>query len=70
MASDTIHPPLLPIAWRTALVLGLGALTAHLMATTQYYATVFILLVLSAGLVLGVARCCCRARVSAGQRAG
>jgi two-component system nitrogen regulation sensor histidine kinase NtrY len=56
MASDTIHPPLLPIAWRTALVLGLGALTAHLMATTQYYATIFILLALSASLVFGVAR--------------
>jgi two-component system nitrogen regulation sensor histidine kinase NtrY len=56
MDSDTLHPALLPIAWRTLLVLGLGALTAYLMAATQYYATIFILLALSAVLVFGVAR--------------
>ncbi|HWM62101.1 MAG TPA: hypothetical protein VNN98_08105, partial [Rhizomicrobium sp.] len=57
MASDAAaRPPLLPIAWRVALVLGLALLIAHLLATTQYYATIFILALLITGLVFGAAR--------------
>jgi nitrogen fixation/metabolism regulation signal transduction histidine kinase len=54
MASDTIHPPLLPIAWRAALALALAAVTAHLLVATQYYATIFLLALLTLGLVFSV----------------
>jgi nitrogen fixation/metabolism regulation signal transduction histidine kinase len=50
MASDTVHSPLLPAAWRLTLAFALTALAAHLVITTQYYATIF--LIASAALVL------------------
>ena len=56
MASDTFPPPLVPIAWRAALTLGLAALAVHLLATTQYYATVFLIAILILALVFGLAR--------------
>jgi two-component system nitrogen regulation sensor histidine kinase NtrY len=65
MGSDTMHTPLLPVAWRVALVLGLAALTAQLMATTQYYATIFLLALLMAGLMFGVARLLLQGRSAA-----
>src|SRR6476661_8142574 len=56
MASDTFHPSLLPIAWRAALTAGLALLAVHLLATTQYYATIFLIALLILVLVFGLAR--------------
>ena len=56
MASDAIRATVLPIAWRAALALVLAFLAAHLLVTTQYYATIFFLALLILGLMLGVAR--------------
>lgn len=56
MASDTAHPSLLPIAWRAALTAGLALLAVHLLATTQYYATIFLIALLILALVFGLAR--------------
>ena len=56
MASDTFHPPLLPIAWRAGLTAGLALLAVHLLATTQYYATIFLIALLILALVFGLTR--------------
>lgn len=56
MASDTFHAPLLPITWRLLLALALALLALHLLATTQYYATIFLLALLVLALVFGLAR--------------
>jgi two-component system nitrogen regulation sensor histidine kinase NtrY len=54
MASDA--PPALSVAWRAGLALGLGLLIAHLLAATQYYATIFLLALLAITTVFSMAR--------------
>ena len=56
MASDTVHSPLLPVTWRLAMAFALAALAAHLLITTQYYATIFVIASIVSGLMFGVAR--------------
>jgi two-component system nitrogen regulation sensor histidine kinase NtrY len=56
MASDTIHPALLPVVWRVALAMGLTALVAYLVLATQYYATTAMLALATLALMFGVAR--------------
>jgi two-component system nitrogen regulation sensor histidine kinase NtrY len=54
MASDA--SPALSVAWRASLALGLALLIAHLLATTQYYATIFLLALLAITTVFSMAR--------------
>jgi nitrogen fixation/metabolism regulation signal transduction histidine kinase len=56
MASDTFHPILLPLTWRVLLALGLAVVAVHLLATTQYYATIFLIALLILTLMFGLAR--------------
>jgi two-component system, NtrC family, nitrogen regulation sensor histidine kinase NtrY len=56
MVSDTVNATVLPISWRIVLALALAFLAAHLLMTTQYYATIFFLALLMLGLMFGVAR--------------
>jgi len=54
MASDA--SPALSVAWRASLALGLALLIAHLLAATQYYATIFLLALLAITTVFSMAR--------------
>jgi len=69
MASDAIRVTGLPIVWRAALALVLALLAAHLLVTTQYYATIFFLALLILGLMLGVARLLLRGQSAAESQA-
>lgn len=55
MASDTAPSLLWPVAWRAVLALALALLVAHLLLTTQYYATILFLALLILGLMFGIA---------------
>jgi two-component system nitrogen regulation sensor histidine kinase NtrY len=54
MASDAAPSSFLPLAWRMVLALGLAMLAAHLLVTTQFYATVFFIALLILGLLFSV----------------
>lgn len=69
MASDAVHPIAFPIAWRVALGLALAVLAAHLLVTTQYYATIFFLALVMLGLMFGVARLVLQGQGAAESRA-
>ena len=69
MASDAAHPTALPIAWRAGLALGLAVLAAHLLITTQYYATIFFLALAMLGLMIGAARQMLQGQSAAERRA-
>jgi nitrogen fixation/metabolism regulation signal transduction histidine kinase len=69
MASDAAHPTTLPIAWRVALALGLAILAAHLLVTTQYYATIFFLALVILALMFAVARLVLQGQSAAEDRA-
>ncbi len=56
MASDTVQSALLPVTWRLAMAFALAAVAAHLLITTQYYATIFVVASIVSGLMFGVAR--------------
>ncbi|HEX4026156.1 MAG TPA: ATP-binding protein [Rhizomicrobium sp.] len=56
MGSDSAHATLLPIAWRTFTALAFAVLAVRLVMTTQLYATIFFLSLLTLGLMFGVAR--------------
>ena len=56
MGSDTAHSLVPPVTWRAMLGIALAALAVHLLATTQYYATIFFLALLTLVLMFGVAR--------------
>lgn len=69
MASDTAYPIALPIAWRVMLALGLAVLAAHLLVTTQYYATIFFLALVMLALMFAVARLVLQGQSAAEDRA-
>ena len=56
MGSESAHATLLPIAWRTFMALAFAVLAMRLLMTTQLYATVFFLSLLTLALMFGVAR--------------
>ena len=56
MGSDTVHPPLLAVGWRAGLALVLAVVATHLLATTQYYATVFLLALAMLALMFSAAQ--------------
>ncbi len=56
MDSDSVHPPLLAVGWRAGLALVLAVLATHLLATTQYYATVFLLALAMLALMFSAAQ--------------
>ena len=56
MASDTAHPAMFGAGWRAMLALGLAVLTAWLLATTHYYATILVMAALMLALSFGAAR--------------
>lgn len=69
MASDTAPSLFLPVAWRSALAAGLAMLAAHLLLTTQYYATILFLALLILGLMFGITHLLSRVQSAADSNA-